>query len=68
MWMNVHLERLSAVSLHSVSTLLGVICASVSVALQEMETAALVSQISLSIQLIAPLSGLSFTRILGLFS
>lgn len=50
MWMSVRLERLSVVSLHSVIILLGVTCASVSVASWEMEKAALVSQISLSIQ------------------
>lgn len=43
MWTSVLLERLHAVSLHSVSTLLGVIYAFASVALLEMEKSALVS-------------------------
>lgn len=61
MRMSVRLERLSAVSLHSVSILLGLTCASVSVASLEMEKAALVSQNSLPIHLcVAPLSGVSF--------
>lgn len=43
MWMNVNLEPIAAVSLHSVSTPLGVTCASVAMASLGTEETALVS-------------------------